>query len=87
MDYIFNVIRIVLVLEHEREQERNHECIARKRQPNVVPVAYAVVGEELVNDNATDHSAKESAHTVRHHHEQALRARADGRIGGCFYEK
>lgn len=65
---IFHIIRIVAVLEHKREQECNHQCIACKSEPDVMPVPYAIVREELVYYDTADQPSEESAKTIRHHH-------------------
>lgn len=72
-----NLLRIVFVLEQDRKQNRNDERVSGKCQPNVMPVLARFGCEKMIDQVAARQAAENSAHTIGHHHEQALGRGAD----------
>ena len=69
----FHFLRVVLVLEEDGEQNGNQQGVSRKAEPDIMPVFAALRGEEMIDQVAAGQASENSANTVGHHHEQALR--------------
>src|SRR5690554_816738 len=81
MRHVRQRLRLMLIVEDKREDDRKDQRVAREDKPNGLPVGDAVDGIMLDHPTA-GHAAKERAEAVGHDHEESLGAGAN--LGAGF---
>ena len=78
------LLRFVLVLEQDGEEDGDHEGIAGEDEPGLRPVGGRIEHVARVNHGAGGEGTDRGAEAVGHHHEQSLRAGADVPAGALL---
>lgn len=84
MAHVCHFFGIVFVFEQNGKSNRNNQGIRSKSQPDTMPIPYTTVSKKSIYYLTADDSAKESAKTIGHHHEQSLGTGTNLGIGSGF---